>query len=160
MTGDDVALAALYLRVDELTELLQDVCDVLPHHLEQQEQALLDGIAGAEAALRWIRSEGVRAAGMERWPQLLEDATVGAAVESPSAWAAGAPAVAEIVTRGPAPHAGGLATPVDRQLEQLAGWLRREQESRARERARLYDVIAHLHSALHDAHVRAAGSGR
>lgn len=158
MTGDDVALAALYVRIDELTELLQDVCAALPSHMEQQEQALVDGIAGAEAALQWLRCEGVRAAGMERWLQLLEDATSDAAIESPppSALAACAPTPPEVVTVCHAPQASALKTKGDRQIEQLAAWLRREQESRARERSRLYNVIANLHLAMREAQVRAS----
>lgn len=162
MTGDDVALAALYVRVDELTELLQDVCEALPSHLEQQEQALVDGIAGAEAALLWLRCEGVRAAGMERWLQLLEEATSDAAIASPppSALAACGPVSPEVVTVCHAPQGIALKTNRDGQVEQLTAWLRREQESRARERSRLYNVIAQLHLALHDAQVRASESVR
>lgn len=157
MSADDLALAGLYVQVEEFAELLREVYDVLPGHLEQQEQALADGIAGAEAARQWIRAEGVRAVGKDRWLQLLEEASADVSVEST------VPAV--LVPQGPNVSAAvehvvqlrrstSVTASRDRRAEQLERWLRREQQSHARERARLYHLIGQLQLALRDAQRR------
>ena len=37
------------------------ILDAMPGHLEQQEQAVIDGIRGSDAALTWLRAEAARA---------------------------------------------------------------------------------------------------
>ena len=155
MTDRDRALAELYVHVDELAELLRDVSDALPAYLEQQVQALRDGITGAETARRWIRAEGVRAVGSAAWLRLLEQANAGPSVayELPAMPAApGWPLLPVVDGRSVQVHPESVQNKVrDRRIEHLMFWLRREHESRARERSRLYEVIAQLHCALKEA---------
>ncbi|MGH7685618.1 MAG: hypothetical protein ACREN2_02205 [Candidatus Dormibacteria bacterium] len=62
-TSDE--LAGMCMHLEALRELLADVRDTMPAHLEQQQQAVIDGERGARAALQWLSTERKRAEATE-----------------------------------------------------------------------------------------------
>lgn len=56
-TARRLTLPQLRADIDRGRDRLIEVLDRLPGHLEQQQQAVIDGIRGADAAVTWLRAQ-------------------------------------------------------------------------------------------------------